>query len=140
MRASGDFGCQRPGLFGLPKCRGVDLIARRIDDDAERIALARNKSCSGVDQCSHGRRSKGPDDLGARYQGPKPMGDVDELLTGKSWKEVFVASGEPYDFVGEHWANDDGHIVVEDGTVDSDTHGLIEATGGKPRYLFPTQR
>ena len=105
MRSRRDLGRRRPGLARRTEAERVEPAAAPVDDDAECVTLARHQCGGRVDQGSDGRDAGSADDLPARDERPKPVGDVDELLTGQAGEEVLVPAGESHDLVRQDGAD-----------------------------------
>ena len=50
------------------------------------------------------------------------MRDVDDVLAGDTGEEVLVAPGDADDLVGQHRPDDEGDVVLDDGTVEQHRH------------------
>src|SRR6266404_5143671 len=62
------------------------------------------------------------DDHGVSDHRPKPMKEVEHFGPAYPGKQVFIASGESYNFVGKNRAGDDDLIVIKKPAIDVDGH------------------
>jgi len=59
------------------------------------------------------------------------VGEVDDLLPGDAREEVLVAARDADDLVREHRADDQGDVVLDDGTVELDPGRHLEQVAGQ---------
>ena len=110
-----------------------------LHDYTQRVALTRHELSRSIHQRPDRRDATGPDDLAAGDQRPQPVRDVDHLLARQTGEEVFVASREPDDLVGEHRADNQRHVALDDEPIDADVYGVVDPAAGQLPHEFAGQ-
>ena len=112
FRCGGGNGLVHPAVG-----RGVRHLGR---DHAQRQLLRGDQCGTVVDQRAHRCDPGGADDLRRGDHRTQPVRHVDDLLAAGSGKEVLTAAGDADHLVGKHRADDQGDVVVHDGSVEQD--------------------
>src|SRR3989440_5470103 len=124
-------GGRRPGRLRGAEAGRVQDVAAGTHHDAQGQLVPGYEGGGLVDERAYRGDPAGTDDLGTGDQGAQPVRQVDDLLTGDAREEVPVAAGEPDHLVREHRTDAEGHVVLHDGPVEPDVHGVVQQPPGQ---------
>ena len=126
VRLRRHLGRGRPGAERVPEGQRLQAAAVVVHDDAQGVALAGHELGRRLHQCPHGRDPTRADDLAARDQRPEPVRHVDHLLAGQPGEQVLVPSREADDLVGQHRADEQRHVALDNEPVEPDVDRVMK--------------